>query len=252
LLARVNQESVIGNWQINLDTGQIFYITSIKVSEASLTFASLDNLVNANITSFDRYLPIITEAIEKEMTPTETIPDGEAIPNASVQPVTDATPPSLPDKPQEDENADNTPAAHNGAEPLQITDATAPSLPDKPQEDENADNTPAAHNGAEKLQVLEYIQRYSNLSKQKRSLIYGFINRLGIDATGEAANKTTRIVQENLQNLQRITAQIEQRLKKLMLEESIKTQLVTLDREIESIAKQLNNCEQVLQSLEVD
>jgi hypothetical protein len=59
LLLRVNQELLIGNFDINLADGAIRYRTSIDVTGDRLTPALLKQLVSHNVRTMDQYLPSI-------------------------------------------------------------------------------------------------------------------------------------------------------------------------------------------------
>jgi hypothetical protein len=63
LLTRANFGLVIGNFELDLDDGELRYKTSIDVEDAELTEALLDHLVLANVATMDRYLPAIEAVI---------------------------------------------------------------------------------------------------------------------------------------------------------------------------------------------
>ncbi len=56
-IARVNHGLHIGNFEIDLETGEIRYKTSIDVEGSQLTVPLVRQLVTANVSTMDRYLP---------------------------------------------------------------------------------------------------------------------------------------------------------------------------------------------------
>jgi hypothetical protein len=76
-LTRANYGILIGNFEIDLDDGELRYKTSIDVHGSELTEALLDNIVVANVAMFDRYVPGI-EAVVRGMDPVDAISAIEA------------------------------------------------------------------------------------------------------------------------------------------------------------------------------
>lgn len=76
-LARANYGILIGNFEIDLEDGELRYKTSIDVEGAELTEALLDNLVVANVAVFDRYVPGI-EAVVRGTDPADAVAAIEA------------------------------------------------------------------------------------------------------------------------------------------------------------------------------
>jgi hypothetical protein len=56
-LTRANFGLVLGNFELDLDDGELRYKTSIDVEGAELTEALLDHVVLANVATTDHYLP---------------------------------------------------------------------------------------------------------------------------------------------------------------------------------------------------
>lgn len=64
LLTRASMGLVLGNFELDLDTGAVRGKTSIDVEGAALTDALLDHLVVANAVITDQYLPAIEAVID--------------------------------------------------------------------------------------------------------------------------------------------------------------------------------------------
>jgi hypothetical protein len=56
-LTRANFGLVLGNFELDLDDGEVRYKTSIDVEDDAISDALIDHLVAASITVTDRYLP---------------------------------------------------------------------------------------------------------------------------------------------------------------------------------------------------
>lgn len=65
-LTRANYGILIGNFELDLDDGELRFKTSIDVRGDELTEALLDNLVVANVAMFDRYVPGIEAVVRGE------------------------------------------------------------------------------------------------------------------------------------------------------------------------------------------
>lgn len=63
-LTRANYGMVLGNFELDLDDGEIRYKTSISVEGDRLTSALIKNLVYTNVLTMDRYLPGIRAVLE--------------------------------------------------------------------------------------------------------------------------------------------------------------------------------------------
>lgn len=71
-VARANFGLVIGNFELDLDTGEVRYKTSIDVEGDRLTPPLVQNVVYANVVMMDRYLPGIM-AVLGGTTPAEAL-----------------------------------------------------------------------------------------------------------------------------------------------------------------------------------
>ena len=56
-LTRANFGLVLGNFELDLEDGELRYKTSVDVEGAALTEPLIDHLVLANVATVDRYLP---------------------------------------------------------------------------------------------------------------------------------------------------------------------------------------------------
>jgi hypothetical protein len=68
-LTRANYGLILGNFELDLDDGEIRYKTSLDIEDAELTPMLLSHIVYANVTSMDRYLPGIIAVIAGSQTP---------------------------------------------------------------------------------------------------------------------------------------------------------------------------------------
>jgi hypothetical protein len=82
-ITRANSGMIIGNFELDLDTGEICYKTSIDVSEHRLNFALIKNLVYTNVTMMDKYLPGIMSVITGDILPESAIEQVELIADLS-------------------------------------------------------------------------------------------------------------------------------------------------------------------------
>jgi hypothetical protein len=71
-LTRANYGILHGNFELDLADGDLRYKTSLDVRGAELTEALLENIVVANVSMFDRYVPGI-EAVVRGMDPAEAV-----------------------------------------------------------------------------------------------------------------------------------------------------------------------------------
>jgi hypothetical protein len=72
-VTRANYGLVIGNFELDLEDGEIRYKTSIDVEGDSLSAALIKNLVYTNIRMMDKYLPGIMSTIYGGVSPKEAI-----------------------------------------------------------------------------------------------------------------------------------------------------------------------------------
>ncbi|AFZ10961.1 protein of unknown function DUF1790 (plasmid) [Oscillatoria nigro-viridis PCC 7112] len=79
-LTLVNYDLIIGNFQLNLTSGQIRYKTSLDVSDSTLSTTQIKNLVYTNITMMDSHLPEILSVINNSSPFLDSIPFQENLP----------------------------------------------------------------------------------------------------------------------------------------------------------------------------
>jgi len=72
-LTRANYSMVIGNFEMDIDDGEIRFKTSIDVTGDELTVPLIRQLVYANLLTMDKYLPGITSVTYSDETPAEAI-----------------------------------------------------------------------------------------------------------------------------------------------------------------------------------
>jgi hypothetical protein len=65
-LTRVNFGILHGNFELDLDDGELRYKTSIDVRGSELTEALFENLIVANVSMFDRWVPGIEAVVHGE------------------------------------------------------------------------------------------------------------------------------------------------------------------------------------------
>jgi hypothetical protein len=85
-ITRANRGMRIGNFELDFEDGEIRYKTSIDIEGGELTSKMIHNLLQANLSTMDRYFPGIMELIYSEKTPKELIQkiEGAENPYASV------------------------------------------------------------------------------------------------------------------------------------------------------------------------
>ncbi|NEP27345.1 YbjN domain-containing protein [Moorena sp. SIO3I6] len=72
-ITRANYGTILGNFELDFDHGEIRYKTSIDVEGDSLSFALIKQMVYANVMMMDEYLPGIMAVIEGEVEVKEAI-----------------------------------------------------------------------------------------------------------------------------------------------------------------------------------
>jgi hypothetical protein len=72
-LTRVNYGLVIGNFEMDLDDGEIRYKTSLDVGDTELNVPLVKNAVYMNVLMMDRYLPGIMAIIYGGVAPAEAL-----------------------------------------------------------------------------------------------------------------------------------------------------------------------------------
>ncbi len=117
-IARANYGTIIGNFELNFDTGEIRYKTSMSVKENRLTSETFKQLVYPNVLTMDRYLPGIISVISGEMSSAKAIRQIEEI-DLSPQPsnsspgedLIDNQPLGIPDETKESAPTSSQPPA---------------------------------------------------------------------------------------------------------------------------------------------
>jgi len=72
-LTRANFGMILGNFEMDFEDGEIRYKTSIDVTDDFLSQALIKQLVYANVTMMDAYLPGIQAVLAGEATPVEAM-----------------------------------------------------------------------------------------------------------------------------------------------------------------------------------
>ena len=72
-ITRANYGTILGNFELDFDDGEIRYKTSIDVEGDNLSFALIKQMVYANVMMMDEYLPGIMAVIEQEVEVKEAI-----------------------------------------------------------------------------------------------------------------------------------------------------------------------------------
>ena len=78
-ISRANYGMIIGNFELNFNTGEIRYKTSIDIEE-DLSPALIKRLVYTNVTMIDEYLPGIRSVIDNDVSPEDAIAQIESQP----------------------------------------------------------------------------------------------------------------------------------------------------------------------------
>ncbi|NEP05046.1 MAG: YbjN domain-containing protein [Okeania sp. SIO2G4] len=72
-ITRANYGTILGNFELDFDDGEIRYKTSIDVEGDSLNFALIKQMVYANVMMMDEYLPGIQAILSEKLSPLEAI-----------------------------------------------------------------------------------------------------------------------------------------------------------------------------------
>lgn len=72
-LHRVNYGTIVGNFELDCDDGEIRFKTSLDVEGEELTDVQLEKLTTFNVRSMGRYLPLIEAVGDGTTTPLEAI-----------------------------------------------------------------------------------------------------------------------------------------------------------------------------------
>lgn len=77
-ITRANFGLMMGNFELNFEDGQLRYKTSLDVEDAGINTALIKNLIFANLTLMNLYLPGLMRVIYTDKTPPEIIEEIEA------------------------------------------------------------------------------------------------------------------------------------------------------------------------------
>ena len=73
LIARINYGLNIGNFELDMDDGEIRYKTSIDVEGGEFSRRMVETLLSVNISTTDRYFPSFTDVMYAGMKPAEAV-----------------------------------------------------------------------------------------------------------------------------------------------------------------------------------
>jgi hypothetical protein len=73
LITRANYGLSLGNFELDLNDGEVRYKTSIDVQGSTLDMALIEHLVYANVLTMDRYFPGIMQVNYGDISPAEAI-----------------------------------------------------------------------------------------------------------------------------------------------------------------------------------
>ena len=72
-IARANFDMIIGNFELDFNDGEIRFKTSLDARSGDLTLATVSQMVYANVTAMDQYLPGIEAILAQNLSPAEAI-----------------------------------------------------------------------------------------------------------------------------------------------------------------------------------
>lgn len=81
-ITRANHGLRLGNFEMNLESGDVRFKTSIDVEGGELTFPLISQLVYPNVLMMDQYLPGILSIIYGNLTAREALEQVESLPSA--------------------------------------------------------------------------------------------------------------------------------------------------------------------------
>ena len=73
LIARINYGLNVGNFELDMDDGEIRYKTSIDVEGGELAYRMVETLLSVNISTTDRYFPAFTDVLYANAVPVEAV-----------------------------------------------------------------------------------------------------------------------------------------------------------------------------------
>jgi hypothetical protein len=77
-LTRANYGLRVGNFEMDMDDGEVRYKASLDVEGGVLSETMVQNLVRASVASFDRYFPALMRVVWAGASPTDAIAEAEA------------------------------------------------------------------------------------------------------------------------------------------------------------------------------
>src|SRR5262249_10540066 len=72
-ITRANRGMRIGNFELDMEDGEIRYKTSLDIEGGELTNKMIDNLLRANLSTMNRYFPGMMELIYSDKSPKDLI-----------------------------------------------------------------------------------------------------------------------------------------------------------------------------------
>lgn len=72
-ITRANYGQIIGNWEMNMDKGEVRYKTSIDVEGSQINKNLIKQAVHANVVITDQYIPGIVQILESEISASKAI-----------------------------------------------------------------------------------------------------------------------------------------------------------------------------------
>ncbi len=85
VLTRANYGLMIGNFELDLDDGEVRFKTSVDVEGTRLTIPLIRQVVNVNVATLDRYWPAIRDT-SAGVAPAEALHRAEGAPEATAPP----------------------------------------------------------------------------------------------------------------------------------------------------------------------
>ena len=72
-LTRVNYGLAVGNFEIDLDDGEVRFKTSLDAEGSEIGLPLIERLVYANVAAMDQFLPGLMKTVEERATPCDAI-----------------------------------------------------------------------------------------------------------------------------------------------------------------------------------
>jgi hypothetical protein len=81
LFMRINWNLSVGNFEMDMDSGRVFFRTSVDVDGDELRLAVVRNLVYTNFRVMDRFIPVILSVIFGQMDPKQALEPSRSVPS---------------------------------------------------------------------------------------------------------------------------------------------------------------------------